>query len=228
MTMGVYAVVNTESSKVYVGSTVNLEKRWSQHRTALRRGVHHNPHLQAAWEYYGATAFEYGILEYLEDPEELYLAEQFWVDIYQEENAGLYNTATIGPAPMLGRSHTSETKRKMGWARRNVSEETRRRLARASTGNTRALGYKHTDEARRRMSRMRKPLSKEHRCQLSKAHGKPYLAFIHRETGEIIPAGVNLKALCQRRGLTHQNMHSVKVGKRRHCKGWRLLEARDE
>lgn len=247
---GVYIITNTESSKVYIGSTVDFKRRWGQHKRDLRRGGHNNPHLQAAWVLYGEDAFEFGVLEYLDDPEGLHLAEQFWVSVYCEEHKDLYNIGTPGKAPMLGRSHTEETRRKIGEAlmgsqhclgrkltrehkRRtsealmghSVSEETRRKMGKA------ARGRRPSDEHRRKLSEANKgkkppPFSDEHCRKIGEARAGPYPAFIHRETGEAIPAGVNLCALCRERGLSQGNMHAVKTGRRKHCKGWMLGEAK--
>jgi len=58
------------------------------------------------------------------------------------------------------------------------------------------------------------------------AHAKSYPAFIHKETGEIIPAGMNLKDMCQRRGLGYSGMYLVSRGKRKSNHGWMLLGER--
>jgi len=42
-------------------------------------------------------------------------------------------------------------------------------------------------------------------------------------TGDIIPAGRNLRSLCERRGLSNGAMCSVKNGKWKHYKGWVLV-----
>lgn len=238
---GIYIITNTESTKVYIGSTVNLKQRWAIHKSRLHHGNHVNPHLQAAWDFYGGDTFEFGVLEYLDDPEELHLAEQFWCDIYREENRELYNIATIGPAPMLGRAVSEETRRKTSKALMGhpVSEKTRRKMSKALRGHpvseetrrkiSRAnKGHRHTKEAKHRISRAlqgreKPPRTKEHGRNLGEAHGKPYPAFIHQDTGEIIPAGVNLRAMCRGRELDAPCMRRVKVGERGHHKGWILL-----
>ena len=222
MESGIYIITNLESGKVYIGSTAQrFQKRWGQHLYVLRRGACNNTHLQRAWNKYGEDAFEFGILEYVDDPKELHLAEQFWVDVYQEEGTELYNIATIGPAPWLGRRHTAETKLKMSKAAmgRRYSDETRRRMSEASKLRT---GRLVSEETRRKISAtlMGHPVSQETRLKWS----KPYPAFIHQETGEVIPAGVNLTGLCRERGLTQRNMWAVVAGKRRICQGWILLK----
>ena len=58
----VYLIRNRVSGKVYVGKSVDVISRWATHKGTLRRGCHHNPHLQQSWDYYGPEAFEFEIL----------------------------------------------------------------------------------------------------------------------------------------------------------------------
>ena len=138
------------------------------------------------------NAFEFGVLEYLDGPEEPHLAEQFWMDIYREEGKSLYNLGLVARNPTLGIHHT---------------EETRRRMSEANKGR------RHTEETRRKMS--------ETQSQ-NAFNAEPYPAFIHQYTGEVIPAGVNLSALCRERGLNNGSMHGVKTGRCPRHKGWVL------
>ena len=87
------------------------------------------------------------------------------------------------------------------------------------------MGYRHTDAHNRRIgdAHKGKENSEETKRKMGVANAKPYPAFIHRDTGEIIPAGVNLSRMCQGRGLDQRNMHRVKSGKQSHHKGWMLL-----
>lgn len=219
---GIYAITNVGNGKVYVGSTTNFKRRWAWHKRYLRGGYHDNLHLQAAWNKYGEATFEFGILEYLDNPEELHLAEQFWMDVYREEGSELYNFGLAARNPMLGRKHTEETRRKLSEAHKGHrhSAETRRKISKAGKGR------KHTEEARRKMSDANRGrrLTEETRRKIGEANAKPYPAFIHKDTGEVIPAGVNLAEMCRERGLVHQLIDAVKHGKRHSHHGWILFE----
>lgn len=61
---GVYIILNTSSARVYIGSTKNFAKRFTQHRLALRAGKHHNSRLQADWLAFGEAAFR--LVEFME------------------------------------------------------------------------------------------------------------------------------------------------------------------
>ena len=237
---GVYEIINLENGKSYVGSSTNIERRWGQHRCALRAGRHDNAHLQRAFDKYGEEAFEFSVIEKVADVDKLLEREQCWLNRYLENPDTCYNIATtagpVGPRP-------EETKRKISKANkgqvpwnkgkrgvysdktlREISEaakgrepwnkgrprteEARQNIGAALVGNQNSLGHQHTEGAKRKMS---------------EAKGKPYPAFIHQETGEVIPAGVNLRKLCQERGLSQGSMWKVMHSKRRSRGGWAVL-----
>jgi group I intron endonuclease len=63
---GIYAIRNTCTGTVYVGSSVNVGSRLSAHRTDLRRGRHDNIHLQRAFDRDGEHSFSFHPLAYIE------------------------------------------------------------------------------------------------------------------------------------------------------------------
>lgn len=147
---GVYVIRHLGSGKEYVGSAAHLAYRWRRHREALRNGGHHNPHLQAAWNLYGGSAFVCEILELVSDPAALLTAEQRHLD----ERKPAYNILLVAGRPE-GFHHTlatreklaAATKRRMStpegraWASalhkgKMVSTETRELLRRINTGKT--------------------------------------------------------------------------------------------
>lgn len=62
-TCGVYKITNLVNGKVYYGSSCNVMLRFSNHRSRLRRGNHHNIHLQRSWDVYGESSFEFRVVE---------------------------------------------------------------------------------------------------------------------------------------------------------------------
>lgn len=181
-TAGIYTITNKENGKVYIGSAVCFEGRWYSHKWELYRGTHHNIHLQRSWNKYGEDVFKFGILEYLDRLDELYLAEQFWIDIYREEGRELYNIATPGPAFMTGQKHTKESKQKMSKAKmgkpglmrgykhtkearynmseaakgKKHSEETKHKMSESMKGKQNSLGHHHSEETKRKIGEAHK------------------------------------------------------------------------
>lgn len=51
----IYAIENTVTGKIYVGSTTIAGRRFSGHDYQLRSGIHPNKELQADWEKYGGA-----------------------------------------------------------------------------------------------------------------------------------------------------------------------------
>jgi len=91
---GIYALVNLENGKCYVGKTSNLRKRISQHLSQLKAGKHQNRAMQE--DYNTGYIFKSVILEeFKEDIEsrDLYKAENFYITLYKsiEEEHG-YNS----------------------------------------------------------------------------------------------------------------------------------------
>lgn len=97
MTTGVYCIRHAESHKVYVGSAVDINRRWKDHKTRLNCEKHGNDYLQRAWSKYGQGAFEFEVLEECAVPERL-IREQHWIDTLQaaDERRGFNLIPTRG------------------------------------------------------------------------------------------------------------------------------------
>ena len=50
--IGIYKIENKVNGKVYIGQSVNIKKRWKQHKYELNSNNHVNKHLQASWNKY--------------------------------------------------------------------------------------------------------------------------------------------------------------------------------
>jgi hypothetical protein len=78
MTSGVYTITAPDGRQ-YVGSSKNIEKRWSQHRAQLVGGIHPNPNLRDSASTFGAESLVFQIvLICVED--DLLLYEQRVID----------------------------------------------------------------------------------------------------------------------------------------------------
>ena len=47
--IAIYKITNITNGMVYVGQSVNIIKRWNEHKRNLRKGAHENKKLQNAW-----------------------------------------------------------------------------------------------------------------------------------------------------------------------------------
>ena len=95
----IYKIRNVVNQHYYIGSTVDSRKRFWEHRKDLRLGVHVCVRLQRAWNKHGEDCFKFEIVEQLSSREELYPAEQKWLD----EHYGTeycYNVSRYADSPM--------------------------------------------------------------------------------------------------------------------------------
>jgi group I intron endonuclease len=131
MASAIYAIVNQHTKDMYVGSSVNIKRRWSAHSRQLRTKKHYSEHLQNAYIKYGAEAFDWEIVEYVEDKTTLIKREQLWIDFFQP----LYNKRSIANSP-LGTKHSAETRAKMSASAKNkiFTHEHKSNISKAKKG----------------------------------------------------------------------------------------------
>jgi len=138
---GIYSIRNTVNGKRYVGSAVNIAGRWRDHRRFLKAGTNKCAKLQAAWNKHGEDVFEFLVLEYVEDRQELIAREQYWIDALEAVVSGYNISPTAGNT--LGVKHSDEMKARTGAAStgRRHTDEYKEMMRSIMTGR------KHTPEA---------------------------------------------------------------------------------
>lgn len=194
MISGIYQIRNQVNDNRYIGSAMSIQRRWTAHLNALRRGGHNNLHLQNAFDKYGEAAFVFEVLEDTE-PENLIVCEQHYFDTLNPE----YNISPTAGSP-LGYRHTKEALKKMSETHtgerhplygKHHSTETRARISKTMMSKA-ATGKRHPNYG--------KPLSAETRAKISAAlTGRSHPSRSHpcsAETKQKISAG--LKAYWQR------------------------------
>lgn len=203
---GIYKITCTANDKIYIGSSVNLKRRFQNHKTALSRGDHSNCHLQSAWGKYGADAFIFEVLEYI-SVESLLEREQYWLDQFRSYDRMIgFNIASFAEAPMRGRTSWNKGLKS--------TDETRAKLRVIVTGT------KHSSETREKMriSQTGKKMKPESITRTAAAHEKQWI--ITTPDGEKFVIK-NLSQFCKDNGLNRGNMISVARGKRNHNHGWK-------
>jgi group I intron endonuclease len=119
---GIYKIVNKATSQCYVGQSQRAKKRIKEHFRLLRWGKHTNPHLQNAYNKYGADNF-YGVIEVeCDDPADLdRLEEEFLKGTAWFAEPTVYNIADFAKAPMRGKAHSDEVRERIRLGRRATS-----------------------------------------------------------------------------------------------------------
>lgn len=94
MSIGIYKIKNLFNGKIYIGQSVDIEKRWSTHKAELKHNHHHNIHLQSAWNKYGEDNFEFSIIEIC-NSDQLNQREIYWISEFNSCENG-YNLTSGG------------------------------------------------------------------------------------------------------------------------------------
>jgi len=161
----IYRILNVANDCFYIGSAVNPRRRKWEHWSSLKKGSHHCAALQKAWDDFGEDAFEFEIIQTVDEEEDLLLTEDTFLLKYAGQ-PDCYNTATSTqfpssstPAvrkkisvslkekysggeytPRVGKNHSEETKRL-------ISQMVRRAVARGKGGK-----FIPSEETRQKMS----------------------------------------------------------------------------
>ena len=124
--LGIYKIINQVNGKIYIGGTKNIQNRWRQHKSALRNGKHHNPHLQNAFNKYDISNFKFTIIEEVKSVENLVDREQYFLDTLEPE----YNIIPKADHHEI----SEETKRKIGKANKGneLSEDRKKKMSEAA------------------------------------------------------------------------------------------------
>lgn len=112
--IGIYKIVNTATGKCYVGQSQRVKKRVKEHFRLLNLGKHTNPRLQNAYNKYGPGSFEWTLEAECVDVSDLDKIEEAFLTgeaLFEEPTA--YNIADFAKAPMRGKTHTLETRKKI-------------------------------------------------------------------------------------------------------------------
>ena len=154
MTCGIYMIKNMVNSKIYIGQSVDIEKRWREHRSGLRGNDHDNKHLQNAWNKYGESNFEFTVICEC-DESQLNTKEIDYIAKLKTYDPKVGYNKTYGGE---GGRHTEETRRKLSEAHKGktLSEEHKRKMrenhADFKGENAPMYGKHHSKETRKRLS----------------------------------------------------------------------------
>lgn len=161
---GVYKIQSViNPSRIYIGSTIDIYKRWEQHLRSLKSNKHHSQKLQRHFNKYGKNDLVFSILLGC-DKEDLVTSEQYFIDVYKPYFNGCHKAGSNG-----GFKHTDKARKKISEAwmgsknpnyGKHFSEETRRKISESMKGRKPSwTGKKRSEETRNRirLSKIGKP-----------------------------------------------------------------------
>ena len=77
--MGIYCITNSVNGKSYIGKSNDIDRRRTQHFSALGNNEHDNEEMQKDYNKYGNDCFEFSVLETVEDEYKLDYIEDYYI-----------------------------------------------------------------------------------------------------------------------------------------------------
>lgn len=150
----IYSIKNNRNGKLYVGSTKDFQFRKKRHLRELRKGTHHNQHLQRAFDK-DPDSFTFEIIEEVEDsPDIRFLREEYYMITLSPQ----YNIGGVGGGDNFSNHPDKEILRERlaaglsAW-RKSLSEEEQQIICNNFTGsNNPNYGNRWSDEQKNAMS----------------------------------------------------------------------------
>jgi group I intron endonuclease len=190
---GIYKIQSIiHPERCYIGSAVNIQRRWYEHITKLRCDKHYSKKLQRHYNKYGESDLQFSILLGCER-HDLIKIEQYFIDSYNP----FFNSNPTAGSP-LGRILSEETKDKIRKKKEGIplSAYHRQRCREGQLGKKHGP---HSKEWNKKISENQKgrKLTEEHKTKLrnAKIGYKPWNKGI--KTGKGQKGLIRENILCQ-------------------------------
>lgn len=136
---GIYKIQSIiKPDKIYIGSAIDIFKRWNQHLYKLKKKIHVNKKLQYHFDKYNESDLWFSIILYGCNKNELIIIEQLFLDSYKP----WFNICKIAGST-LGIKASEESKQKMRkaqkgkvpWSKgKHLSESHKQKISKSKIG----------------------------------------------------------------------------------------------
>lgn len=93
---GIYKITNEDTGKVYIGESMNIDRRWKEHKEDLNNNTHTNKKLQNDWNLkFNDDLFRFEVLEEIDDRMSSFIAI-FYLVILEDKYIKEYNSVEEG------------------------------------------------------------------------------------------------------------------------------------
>lgn len=168
MTIGIYKITNKKTGQIYIGKSINIERRFKQH---IQEGKCPKSHIDCAIKKYGKNYFNFEIIEKFDEDtpflnDVLNDSEQYYIATYNTFEDDFHYNLTIGGDgfgfgknhPLFGEKRPEHSKKMSGknnpFYGKHHSEETKKKMSKAqSRENNPMYGKKHSVESKKKMSK---------------------------------------------------------------------------
>lgn len=164
MKTGIYKITNTVNNKSYIGSSVNIKKRFARHLSYLKNDRHENRYLMRAWEKYGEKVFIFEVLLFCEK-KNLAFFENRAIKQYGALNSKNGYNCVPAKRKCSGGSNSRKMYKRIAEANRGRkhSREAKKKISEAGRGR------KHTEKTKEKLSIINSNRSQKTRQRISKA-----------------------------------------------------------
>jgi len=129
---GIYKIQSAKKpERIYIGSSIDINRRWKRHLNDLKRQKHNSKKLQWHYRKYGLSDLQFSVISSC-DKNDLVKMEQYFIDSY---NPYFNNCKIVGS--MLGYKWSDYSKKK---------------LSETNKGNQHNLGNKLSDKTKKKIS----------------------------------------------------------------------------
>ena len=127
---GIYKITNKINGKFYIGSALNIRKRWKSHRNLLRKNKHFNKHFQSAVNKYGLNNFLWEVIEFA-DQSCLVVKEQCWIDKLTAYDRKIGYNLSPTAFSNFGIKHSAKSRKNMSLAHigKKQTKKTKRKIS---------------------------------------------------------------------------------------------------
>jgi predicted GIY-YIG superfamily endonuclease len=205
---GVYLIFCIQNEKVYIGSSINIRKRFYSHKKLLKKNKHHNNYLQNCYNKYGENSLQYLVIE-LTEKEKLREREQFWFN--SVENKYTLNISPINPKEFIFKTNISEDRKEIlrqrckNWI---LTPEQRKKISDSKKG------YKLTEEHKKKLSIAHKgyKMPEEQKRKISEANKGRIVSEETKKKLSLANKGQNLGGK-----LSEETKKKIGIAGRRKC-----------
>lgn len=136
---GVYKITNKITGDFYIGSSKNIRKRWTEHRSPSVQKEHLGMLIYQAFQQYGLENFDFEIIE---ETDNLKNREQYFIDLLKP----VYNTyaATTG---MTIKEYNKQYQKSEKW--HQYQKQYGKQYSKSEEGHQRQEQYRKSEKGRR-------------------------------------------------------------------------------
>jgi hypothetical protein len=155
MNSGIYCITNTITGKKYIGQSINIKRRFAQHKRAVEKNKKSECFvMHRSMAKHGVDKFTFEVLLYATDREYMNLMEEKCIEKLNTLHPNGYNLNTGGQCPIaISDASRQKMMGRIPW-NKNVpmTEEQKIKLSKAKKGKPGRKGFTVSEEQKRKQS----------------------------------------------------------------------------